>query len=84
MLVRYVKSEIINGELFHVEFYEGEKSTQEKLCNFLGHDLAEQDETKGTVTTKKGICRRCGHGLHYWKASKKESEMYQSETESLR
>jgi len=78
-----LKHEIINGELFYVESDKGEKIIQEKLCDILGHDLAEQDETKGTITTKKGVCRRCGYGLHYWKATKKESQRYNAELRSL-
>lgn len=74
--------EIINGELFYVEFDEGEK-IQEKLCNFLGHDLAEHDEIHEIYTIQKGTCRRCRYGHYYFKTSKKESERYNAELKSL-
>ena len=78
-----LKSEIINGKLFYVEFDKGEKIIQEKICDFLGHDVVKQTETNGTITIPKGVCRRCGYGLHCWKVSKKESEKYLSELKDL-
>ncbi|MCH9041386.1 MAG: hypothetical protein IIB80_04415 [Thaumarchaeota archaeon] len=78
-----MKHEIINGQLFYVEFDKGEKIIQEKLCNFLGHEPVKQTETNETVTIHKGVCRRCGYGLHCWKASKNESEKYLSKLRDL-
>ena len=79
-----LKSELINGELFWVEFNEGEKCTQDVYCNFLGHDLAKHDEEHETYTIQKGTCRRCGYGPYYFKASKKESERYNAAIKSMR
>ncbi len=76
--------QLINEELFYTEFSLGEKKIKEKLCNFLGHDVAREEVRGEQFRIPKGICLRCGEGTRYFKCSKKETEDFKREMETLR
>jgi|APSaa5957512535_1039671.scaffolds.fasta_scaffold88525_2 hypothetical protein len=76
--------QLINNELFFVEYDQGEKIVQEKFCNLVGHEIADHDTHGKNYTIKKGICLKCGEGTRYWKMTKKETEEYRREMEALR
>jgi len=76
--------QLINNELFFVEYEEGKEGIKQRLCNFLGHDIAVEKVQGETYTIQKGICLRCGQGSRYWKLTKQETEDYKKEMESLR
>jgi len=75
---------LIQDKLFFVEVDEGEEKIQRKICDLVGHEILDYDKIGETYILKKGICQRCGKGNRYWKMSKKETEDFKKETESLR
>ena len=76
--------QLINEELFFVEHEEGDRGIQRKICDLVGHAIAVQDEIHETYMIQKGVCLKCGKGNRYFKMSKKETEDFRKETESLR
>jgi len=76
--------QLINEELFFVEKEEGEEKIQREICDLVGHEILDCDKIGETYTIRKGICKNCGKGNRYWKMSKKETEEFKKEMESLR
>ncbi len=76
--------QLIHNELFFVEYEEGDRLIQRAICDLEGHAIAVQDEIKETYIIHKGTCKNCGNGNRYFKMTKKETEDFRKETESLR
>ena len=72
--------QLINEELFFVEHDQGSDLVQRMVCDESGHTIADH-EVKGI---QKGICLKCGRGTRFWKCSKKQTESFRKERESVK
>ena len=76
--------QLIHDELFFVEFVAGDESIKKFSCDSLGHSILTEKRVLETCIIPKGVCGRCGEGFRFWKMSKKQTEDFRKETETLR
>ncbi len=76
--------QLIHDELFFVEYEEGDRLIQRIDCDLKGHDLAVIDEVHETYIIQQGVCVKCGKGNRYFKMTKKQTEDFKREMETLR
>ena len=76
--------QLIHNELFFVEHDKGDRETQRRFCDLEGHEILDYDKIGETYTIQKGICLKCGNGFRYFKMSKKQTEDFKREMETLR
>ena len=75
--------QLIHDELFFVEFVTGDESIKKFSCNSLGHSILTKKRVLETCVIPKGVCGKCGEGFRYFKMSKKQTEDFRKEMESV-
>ena len=73
----------IQGELYLKEFVAGDELIKKFSCNSLGHSILTEKRVLKTCVIPKGVCGKCGEGFRYFKMSKKQTEDFRKEMESV-